>query len=323
MLLKRQDYHRFMKMSVPEITKYLQDNDYGADINPLAAKYSGTELAELSLSRNTERRFEKLRSVCDPNLKLLVDAYLKRHDVHNIKTVLRAKNMKVSQTDALEMMIFAGTLGKEFYQDLLKEDNMQSLIKKIEAKGFLPSGNGKDHTHVNILQIENMLDREYYSSLCKLAKIIPVEGDIFRSYIKDEIEHMNILLLLRLKREGIPKDQIMKFLFFPNGLLSKSKFLPLIDLDFLQVLESVSRSHNIKSGVAEFHESESLIPIERELTRELLKKSRKVSHKNILSIDTILNYMFAKEVEIRNLRLLIKGKSLSLDENFIEKGMVV
>ena len=54
----------------------------------------------------------------------------------------------------------------------------------------------------------------------------------------------------------------------------------------------------------------------------LLEKSILMLHQNPLSIDVILGYMFAKEIEVRNLKILIKGKQLNLKEEFIENQLV-
>ena len=41
-----------------------------------------------------------------------------------------------------------------------------------------------------------------------------------------------------------------------------------------------------------------------------------------MSVDVILGFMLAKDLELRNLRMLIKGKQLGLSEEFIAKQLV-
>ena len=45
-------------------------------------------------------------------------------------------------------------------------------------------------------------------------------------------------------------------------------------------------------------------------------------HMNYLSVDTILAFMFAKDMEVRNLRILLKGKQFDLQNEFIE-GQII
>lgn len=59
------------------------------------------------------------------------------------------------------------------------------------------------------------------------------------------------------------------------------------------------------------------------LYKYLLEKSILLQHQHPLSIDIILGYMFAKEIETRNLRVIAKGKQLGLSNEFIESQLVM
>jgi len=54
----------------------------------------------------------------------------------------------------------------------------------------------------------------------------------------------------------------------------------------------------------------------------LLKQSILLLHQHPLSVDVILGYMFAKDIEVRNLKIIVKGKQLGLSEEFIESQLV-
>ncbi|MCH8328932.1 MAG: V-type ATPase subunit [Nanoarchaeota archaeon] len=90
----------------------------------------------------------------------------------------------------------------------------------------------------------------------------------------------------------------------------------------LKVLESTQYGDAIKGGIEDLKSTGSLITIETELYKYLLKESILLLHQHPLSIDVILGFMFAKDIEIRNLRIIIKGKQLGLDNDFIEKQLV-
>ena len=72
----------------------------------------------------------------------------------------------------------------------------------------------------------------------------------------------------------------------------------------------------------EFKKTGSLIALETELYKHLLKQSILFMHQHLLSIDVILGYMFAKDIEVRNLKMIIKGKQLGLSEQFIENQLI-
>ncbi len=62
--------------------------------------------------------------------------------------------------------------------------------------------------------------------------------------------------------------------------------------------------------------------IESELQRHLMNRAILLYHQHPLSIDVILGFMFAKEIEVRNLKIIMKGKELGLDEEFISKQLI-
>jgi len=68
---------------------------------------------------------------------------------------------------------------------------------------------------------------------------------------------------------------------------------------------------------------ESLIDIELKLDKYLIGKSILSTHQTPLTMSAILNFMFTKDIEVRNIRSIVKAKQLGLEEDFIEKKLVV
>ena len=95
------------------------------------------------------------------------------------------------------------------------------------------------------------------------------------------------------------------------------------DLDEIsRDLEKTEYKNVIAKGIEEFKKNDSLITIETELYKHLLRQSILLLHQHPLSIDVILGYMFAKYIEVRNLKIIVKGKQLGLSEEFIESQLV-
>lgn len=323
LLFKKADYHKLMKMSIVDITKYLQETSYGDEINELGVKFTGIELAERALERNLEKKFNKLRTVSDANLRVLVDAYLNRHDIWNMKTLLRAKQAK--QENVLEMLSSASVLNDHFYNELAKEESMQNIFKKLVQKGFVTFGLEDNMQDLTLVKMENFLDKSYYDFLTRLSDRIPEQGDIFKNFLRAEINTMNLLMLLRLKREGMQKEQIEKYLFFPKGLIKKGTYNKLLEAsDINDLLEKINKIYKgLNDSIKDFKETGSLMAVERDIKKLMLKKSRLLVHKDILSVNSILSYLFAKEIEINNLRMIVKGKTLGIEDGFIEKELVI
>lgn len=327
LLLKKGDYHKLLKMSFSEIAKFLQDSTYRKEINDLGREYAGADLLELALNRSLAESFKKLMRISPGELALLIKEYAKRKDIEDIKTVLRGKFTGANEKIILNSITAAGTLSYDFLISLLKKDSIEEILKNNKIADFNLFSNGlKDLREKNsLIGIENTFDKYYYTSLMKFSKILPREGALFRDFLQEEVEVLNILTLLRLKKAKFGKDAVKEFII-PGSRLSESKIMSLASLDDLEelsrALEGTEYRSVIARGLEEFRKSSSLITLETGLYKHLLKQSILLLHQHPLSIDVILGYMFAKDIEVRNLKIIVKGKQLGLSEEFIENQLV-
>ncbi len=128
--------------------------------------------------------------------------------------------------------------------------------------------------------------------------------------------------MLRLYREKLSREEIFKYLIFPGGEVTELIKSTNLD-DLLEKLAKSKYKDFIKPGIDKLKSENSMVDIEITFYRYLLKKSILLLHQHPLSVDLILGYMFAKEIEIRNLKIITKGKELGLSEEFMEKQLVM
>lgn len=328
LLLKEEEYPRLLKMSLNEVIKYLQDSEYKKEIDELGVSFSGTELIEMAVEKNLLRTFEKLKRISEGNLRLLIDEYLKRKDIWNIKTVLRGKLVNEPVKNIRAMIIPAGALSMDFFEELMKEETIELVKSKLDELEIPGLGGAFDYyaKEKNLSEIENVLDHYYYTNLLGFTKRLPEQGTLFKEFLQSEIGVLNILTLLRLKREGIASNIIEKHLFFSGDTTDRKlrELLNTKDIDELfKKLEKTKYWAPIKNGFESFKHDKSLIGVEVSLYNYLLKKTLLLQHQHPLSVDVILGFMFAKEIEARNIKTIIKGKELGLKEEFIQSQLVV
>lgn len=326
LLFKKDDYNKLLKMSFNEIAKFLQDSNYKNEINEMSREYSGADLLELALNKSLSLSFKKLMRISSTEVALLIREYTKRKDIDDIKTIIRGKFTGTDEKLIVNSVTAAGTLSLEHLNSLLKKDTIEDILKnnKIVPFTLLKDGLKDLNEKNNLVGVENALDRYYYNHLIKFSKNLPKQGILFRNFLMKEIEILNILTLLRLKKIKFDKEAIKKFII-PSGLKS-SKIMRLADVDDLEELsrslEQTEYKDVIQKGFEEFKEKGSLITLETELYKYLLKQSILLLHQHPLSVNVILGYMFAKDIEVRNLKIIVKGKQLGLSEDFIESQLV-
>ena len=328
LLFRRDDYHKMLKMGFSEIAKFLQESHYRKEINELATHYSGADLLELALTRNLAASFKKLMRISSYEIGLLVRECAKRKDIEDIKTILRGKFTNTDDKLIINSITAAGTLSYAFLASLLKKGSIEEILKGNSLVDFsLLKGGLKDlNEKKNLISIENALDRHYYASLIQFSDRLPKEGALFRDFLLKEVEILNILTLLRLKKAKFDKAAIKDFIIMSGNKAKDSKMIGMADADDLDELSKslakIEYGLIIAKGIEELKKNNSLIALETELYKYLLRQSILFMHQHPLSVDVILGYMFAKDIEARNLKIIVKGKQLGLKEDFIESQLI-
>lgn len=194
-LLKDEDYQKFLKMSLEEITRYLQETEYNKEITELAVKSSGINLVEYGLNKNLENMFTKIWRVALQDVKDQIRIYLRRYDVANMKTILRGKFSKVSNEVINNELIASGELSRDFLERVVKESStIEDVIvhfKRTEYYTILKKFSN------DLTKTEDELDKFYYSIALDTA------GKDLKEFIQMEIAVKNTLNRLRGKKANI------------------------------------------------------------------------------------------------------------------------
>ncbi|MFH2021506.1 MAG: V-type ATPase subunit [archaeon] len=325
LLLKKEDYDRIMKRDVNEIIKLLQEGVYGEEINALGLKYKGAELLENALNKHLSKIFSRLRIVADPNTGALMDQYLKRYDFFNLKTLLRAKQTRIASEDILDYLLPVGFLDAKTLKSLYDKDSLKEIMehsKLVNLTDYRDALARYDENN-DLAEIENLLDYHYYLDTVEFAKSIPDNGKLFREFFFYEFDTYNLKLVLKKLHFKLDKENVKKFVINAGKELAPSFINSLLDLDNMQdFLKEINKTSYRKI----FSESQTQLPLlkfEVLLESMLLWKRILLYHKNLLSVDVVLGYMFAKEIEVKNLRVIVKSKALELTEDYIKNLIVI
>ena len=325
-LIKKDMYSKLMKMGINEITRYMQETEYKKEIDELASTRRGIELIENALNINMLRTFIKLKKISeDKSLRELIEAYMMRRDIWNIKTILRGRHSRQKDEEVKELILPLGKLDESFFIELMKKESVEEIAKSLKFIRFehlmktIPAYREKK----NLFELENALDHDYYSYLIEFSERLPRQGQFFREFVENEIDILNIKALLRLKKAGVDKRDIERHLFYPGARLGSSMLRKLAGAEDISSMLKSLQGAGYGRIAREIEKKESIIDIELKLNKYLLDKAVLLLHKHPLSVDVILGYMFAKEIEIKNLKTIIKGKQLGMSEEFIESELVI
>lgn len=316
--IPREMYPKFLNMEIPEITRFVEESEYKKDVDELGKKYKGIDLIEHALNQNLALTYRKLIEVSQNEAKFLITEYLRSWDIWNIKTILRGKFSGASEEEILEDVVSAGQLRYRDLLEIIKIGTIEGVIAAFAKTPYYPALEGYKGV---LADIENALDKMYYTSLIKAASA--TGNKLFLKFLRTEIDLKNLKIMFRMKRAGMERDDIVNLLI-PGGMelknsdLSRLAALPLGE--FVRALEEYSYWKAIADVSAELT---SLINIETRLDKYGLVYASKISYYYPLSILPVLDYILSKKIEVDNLRIIVRGKETKLSEDIIKAHLVM
>ena len=317
-LIPKEMYPKFLNMEIPEITRFIGESEYKKDVDELGKKYSGTDLIEHALNRNLALTYRKLIEISQNEANFLITEYLRSWDIWNIKTILRGKFSGASEEEILEDVVSAGELRYRDLARIVKIGTLEGVIAAFDKTPYYPVL--KEYKG-DLAEIENNLDKWYYSNLMKAA--IETGNKLFLKSLRIRIDLKNLKMLFRMKHAGLERDAILRYLI-PGGMELKENDLTrlaALSLDeFVRALEEYSYWKPISDVSAE---QVSLLNIENRLYKYSLVNISQISYYYPLSILPVLDYILSKKNEVDNLRIIVRGKESSIPEDTIKAHLVM
>ncbi len=314
-------YARMMAMDMSEIARYLEETQYKDEIDALSKDYSGVELIEHATFANMAKTFRKLSEVSIDEPSFLILEYLRRWDVWNIKTLLRGKFSKVSDTEIVKYLVPAGELSAEYLEELSKKETVQEIISAFDGTDYASALAQYDGN--NLASVENALDKLYYFRMERaVGGTLSVGGGLLLKYVRREIDIRNLITLFRMNKAGIDAAVIQDNLI-PGGKLydELNRMAGQPFGEFLRGLEGYPFWSSI-SDVATA-DIDAISRIEARLRAYLIRYAWALSNYHPLSILPVLGYMVSKETEVSNIRKIVRGKEAKLPAELIEEQVVV
>lgn len=295
-LFRKADYDRLLKMGYNESLRFLEDSAYGEDIKKYYDAVVGIQSIERALNSHLLTTIKKVHRISDDSYGQFLSTYLLRYDLENIKLVLRSK---LTNYDISNLLFPCVNFKNDFIEDLQKKSN---IFEVAECLSFF-----KGRTFKNLNEIEEALDRYYIKELYQFAQRVRGEEGLIKNFILQELEAHNIKLLLREENAD---------LMYPTELILKLQKIKGLDKKI-----GLLRKEKIVSVVP--NDEDLMLKIEIDLDVNLIKKQSKLLHKYPLSSLWIIGFLFAKEIEVRNLKMILKAKKFELGEKYLDKLLVV
>jgi len=298
---------------------------YRSEMDEYATRLSGADLIEAALNHNMDRDLAQVLGYCQGNLKEVVSIYVDRFGYQKAKTVLRAVRSGVDyETVAHQVLPEENEENNRWLEIVKQSEDLGDVVSALSGTRYGRALSGLDSS-ASLMQMEDALDAHYYKTS---LETLPSTNSLLSRYLRAEIDHRNVINLFRSIRQGISVEQ-RSALMIKGGKLSAATLRQAEQASDGDALLEVLRRANgfdetgMEEALATSNEHGTLDPIVSIVTDQRMKLLRKMSLLNPVSAFPVIHYIESKVTEIRNLRLLARGKAAGLGLDVLEAHLLI
>lgn len=309
----------------------LQQTPYKDEIQESILRKSGAAAIDEALKLNLARTFRRVLSFLSPEGQTLVSTLLGRWDIHNIKTILRGIHMSIDPEEIIDSLLPAGQLDEVELDELAKQGDVKSCIDLLATWG-ISYGRPLTKEVATYMEAKDLsvlelgLDKYYFTYSLRKVRMMGRNGAMAQQILQTQIDIVNLLTLLRLQKSKQPEDEA-KRLFIPWGKeITLERFLELSqkeDVDeVVDGLLDTTYGRILEGAMMKYVELGSLAALERALETYFVQKGAYMSKGDPLGVGIAIGYIWAKDNEIVNLRIIVKGRTIGMPEKRIREELV-
>lgn len=305
-LLTKSDFERLIETAdIEDAIRALQETTYKEEISKLSAAQNYEEALDNMLLDFYKKMYEMTRE------DLVVDLLALKYYYHNLKVVLKEY-----------------ILGEDLEYLYYKLEN----FPRDEIKKSIDTGASVEYSDVvreameeyekwkNPQDIDIFIDKKYFEHLKKIAKESKVE--LFDKYVRNLIDFTNIATVLRCKRQDRTIDFLKKVLV-EGGSIEVGELENIFGLEVDENSSVFRRTEfykYLKKGIEEYKQTGTMSEFERQKDNyfmELVKDVKKVTY----GPEVLFAYLYARETEIKNIRIILISKLNLTDANSIHERL--
>lgn len=322
-------------IGLPDINRLIQElseTEYGSDIEEALIHGRDAAAVDEALKNNMVRTFQKVSGFLNDEAQYILVTLLARWDIFNIKTILRGKHMHLTAEVVSEGLLPAGYLTQVDLEALAMQDDLRAVVDTamtwgLPFAGALSDGYALFHETGELSAMELALDRYYASwATARLSKR-RANMKIARKVLGMQIDIMNLVMVFRLQKADTESLQVLDF-FLDGGLFIKPDLYEelgqMSDIDeVLDRLRGTPYGMALDDAAIKYLEENSIAVFERALEDYFMRKTLSQASGDPLGIGVAIAYLWGKQNEITNLRIIVKGKSVGMPEERVRGELIL
>jgi len=311
-LMSRSRLERLLDTADPsDAMKLLIESGYGSD-HPEIGK-GGENDIEMLLSGEMKKAYALLSDIL-PEPQVL-DLFLRQYDYLNAKLIIKAEFMGIDVSKRLSRL---GTLKPEKLLKSIADRKLEEL-PEIFGKAIMDSLEAFSQTG-DPQTVDFILDKAGYENMMEDAR--NAEEPFLIELVKRMTDTANIRIFVRarlLSKSG----EFIRSALIPGGSIAEKTLDELAECTLEQFLEELKHTDYAdlsESLLKAVKHPNGISEVEKTLDDSILlflKRSKYVT----MGIEPVIAYLFMKETEIKNARLILTGKINKISQETIKERL--
>jgi len=301
---------RISKVSeISDVLGIIKETDIGSYLEEAPAENFGDIDERLwTYFRDRLSQIEWFR-LCPPDILKLLRAYIIKYDVLNIKAALQSiLTGKKARMIPMGVIHNCGLLDKLSSAENL--DDIVELLTKCKLQDYVPALKEyeiSEGANPGFLA-ETKLDNEYYKNMLNIAKGIK-DGSVLSKALGLAIDLTNLQVALRAIIGDIGPDAA-EYAIAGGYVITDKVIRDLLAFkltDMPQRLENTQYGALAKEILSSYETTKNITVVDEIIDKHKFRLLKEILAPRVLSPLVMAWYLILKEVEIRNLRLILKA----------------
>jgi V/A-type H+-transporting ATPase subunit C len=321
-----------LKPDLESLIADLENGPYRDDIIEAKGHFSGILCIEYALRQNFIKTFQKILGFArqESEAEQYIRIFLHRWDVQNIKTILRGKNIHITNEEIADCLVPAGELDEATFRELLRQPDVRGVIDllatwRIRYAEPLTASFPEFAKTRDLAILECALDRFYYADALAGVRAAGYNNTLIRDILSVEIDVVNLRTVLRMVRDHVDPAAARRYLIYGGKEFDEKMLIGFLALPTIgDVVKSlVSTRYRFLADIPEsVVRSQKISAIEKELERFLIRKGVGAFRLDPLSIASVIGYFWAKFNEITNIRIISRCKTADFPVEHLKEELV-
>jgi len=322
-------------MTLPDLGRIIQaliDTEYGPDIETAIIQGRTPAAMDEAFRANMVATFQKVNGFLNAEAYDLVGTLLGRWDLFNIKSIIRGKHMHLKPEEIEDGLYAVGGLTPAELHVLVNLEDVRAVVDTLVTWGSpyavpLRSGLAAYGEGGNLASLELALDRYYFVWAASRLSGRRANTVLARRILGLQADSVNLLTAFRLLKSDIG-DMDPKIFYLPGGeYVDEALFdsmTAMSDVDeILDALKKTPYARQLEAVVTHYIEEGSLSVFERALEDYVMRKALDAGHGDPLGVGITIGYLWAKQNEVTNLRIIVKGTSVGMPADRMRKELIL